>query len=199
MNGTQHAVLPGFADPVLDAQRVFRGVLMALSRPGTVHTLEAVPTPAPLNPASMAVCLALLDFETPLWLDPAARDGFGVSEHLRFHCGCPITEATADAAFALVCAGDLLPPLVRFRPGSDLAPEGSTTLIVQVQRLEEGSGWTLSGPGIRHTARLRVEGLPAGFPESWRVNQSQFPRGVDLILTCGNRVAGLPRTTRLEP
>jgi hypothetical protein len=91
---------PGFADPVHDAQAAFRSVLDAMSTPGRIVTLAAPPAvPAPLMPATVALCLTLIDYETPLWLDGPARaaDGF-----LRFHCGCPIVAAPADARFAVV-------------------------------------------------------------------------------------------------
>lgn len=192
------AILPGLQDPVLDAQRIFRSVLAAISRPGTVQELESVPTPVPLNPASMAVCLALLDYDTPLWLDPAARAGQGVREHLRFHCGCPLVEQPARAAFALVTDSSALPELEAFARGSDEYPERSTTLIVQVNGLESGGGWRLRGPGIPATARLGVQGLAESFPAQWRTNHAIHPRGVDLLLTCGNRIAALPRSVELE-
>lgn len=192
------AILPGLREPVLDAQRIFRGVLAAISRPGTVQVLESVPTPAPLNPASMAVCLALLDHDTPLWLDPAAAAGRGVPEHLRFHCGCPLAERPDRAAFALVTEPSALPGLEAFARGSDEYPERSTTLIVQVNGLESGDGWRLRGPGIPAMARLGVQGLAESFPARWRTNHALHPRGVDLLLTCGNRIAALPRSVELE-
>ena len=44
-------LLPGFADPVLDAQRVFRAVMEALARPGSLQPLSDLPdVPAPLTP-----------------------------------------------------------------------------------------------------------------------------------------------------
>src|SRR5260370_25126582 len=76
---------PGLADPVLDSQRIFRGVLDAMSHPGRIVAL-AVDDAAPgaLYPATEAVCLALVDFETPLWLDAAGRPA-AVTGLTRFH------------------------------------------------------------------------------------------------------------------
>jgi alpha-D-ribose 1-methylphosphonate 5-triphosphate synthase subunit PhnH len=61
------AVARGFADPVLDSQSVFRTVMMALARPGTIAELatgQLLP-PAPLTPELAAVALTLCDHETP--------------------------------------------------------------------------------------------------------------------------------------
>ena len=53
-------------------------------------------------------------------------------------------------------------------------------------------GATLTGPGIRDTARLT---LPEA--ETFRRNARLFPLGLDFFLTAGDRVAALPRTTRV--
>ena len=74
------APLPGLTDPVGDAQRIFRRVLDALAHPGRIVTLDA-PARRPagvLGRAAIGTALALLDFETAIWLDEAAGPvGFG--------------------------------------------------------------------------------------------------------------------------
>ena len=95
-------MLPGLADPVLDSQRIFRSVLEAVAHPGRVVALAGpAETPEPLHRAAAAVCLALVDMETPLWLDAVARTA-EVLDGLRFHCGCPIVEEPRSARFALI-------------------------------------------------------------------------------------------------
>ena len=70
---TSQPTLRGFADAVREAQAVFRTVMMALARPGTIGRIEARLTPpAPLTPELAAVALTLADHETPVWLDPRA-------------------------------------------------------------------------------------------------------------------------------
>lgn len=191
-------LLPGFSDPVIEAQRVFRAVLEAMARPGTIVDLPvALAPPAPLNPATAAVVLALADFETPLWLDAGAASE-PVAQYLRFHCGCPLTTQSRDAAFALITAPRTMPPLTAFNAGSDEYPDCSTTLILQVPTLTNGEAWQLSGPGIRDSVRLAPGGFPSGFRHWIADNHAQFPRGVDLIFTSGTTLAALPRSTVLE-
>jgi len=80
--------LPGFADPVSDAQSTFRAVLDAMARPGQVHHVGGgLTAPAPLDRATAAVLLTLVDNETPLWVDSAAADA---REWLAFHCGAAL-------------------------------------------------------------------------------------------------------------
>ena len=188
----------GLADPVRDSQRIFRRVLEAMSRPGRIVSVDDPGAGlAPLHAAARAVCLALVDFETPLWLDGAARRP-EVVEHLRFHCGCPIVDEPGRARFALVADPARMPDLDAFDAGTSEYPDRSATVIVQVSGLADGAGRRLTGPGIPEAAWLAVEGLPPSFWEGVRANQARFPRGVDLLLTSGPRLAALPRSTRVE-
>lgn len=189
-------LLPGFAEPVHDAQAAFRAALDALARPGRLQRLNRLAhAPAGLRPAAAALLLALADYETPLWLDAQAQPA---APFLRFHTGAPLCEAPADAAFAVVGADAQLPALREFALGSDAQPERSTTVIVEVAALREGGPWRLSGPGIEREHRLTVEGLRPDFIAEWNALRALFPRGVDLLLTCGETLCGLPRTTAIE-
>src|SRR5215470_5239748 len=139
---------PGLADPALDSQRIFRALLHAMAHPGRLTELVEIPAaPVPLSAAAAALCLALVDFETPLWLDGAAATP-DVSEYLRFHCGAPLTPAPRSARFALIADPRAMPALSAFDPGSDEFPDRSATLVIQVASLAPGEGQRLAGPGI---------------------------------------------------
>lgn len=176
----------GFADPALESQAVFRGALEALSRPGRIVECRR---------AATALALALLDQDTRLWVSPGAN---GEAASLRFHTGCALVDAAADAEFLLVGGAADLPELDSLACGTDETPHRSATVILRVASLAADSGWKLSGPGIRGAARLRVAGLGAAFLEQWARNGKRFPRGVDLFLCAGDRLCGLPRTTLVE-
>ncbi len=184
-------MLPGFADPVLDAQGCFRAALDALARPGRVCRVPAPPpAPVPLEPAAAALLLALCDAETGVCL----LDAEPAREWLRFHAGCP--DAPLGSARFVLAAG-AMPDLAALDPGTDEAPQDSATLILQVAALEEGAGMRLRGPGIAHEHGLLAAGLPPDFPARWAANRARFPRGVDLFLCCGHRLAGIPRGTEI--
>jgi len=191
------ALLPGFDDPVADAQAVFRATLQALSHPGRVIELAARSgVPRGLSPAMAAVLLTLADGDAPLWLPSGV--GADVARFLRFHCGCRIMGRPGMAVFAAVPAGFEPPALADCHPGDPAYPDRSATLILEVASLTDGEPLRLAGPGIRDAQILRVAGLPAGFPAQWQENHRRFPLGVDVLLTSGRRLCGLPRTCRME-
>jgi hypothetical protein len=45
---------------------------------------------------------------------------------------------------------------------------------------------------------IEARDAPAGFVRDWAMNRARFPRGVDVILCAGTRIAALPRTVRIE-
>lgn len=180
---------PGFADPVLDSQRTFRAVLQAMAEPGRRLPLDTgLEPPAPLRPPAAAVALALLDYDTPVWLD---GDVPAVGDWLRFHTGCPVVADPAGAAFAIALAG--WPALDALPAGTDAYPDRSATLIAQVDTLA-GDGLRLTGPGIDGAAGFGFAPMPTGFVAAWTANMRLFPRGIDLILCDDTGVAALPRT-----
>ena len=191
------SLLPGFDNPVDDAQAVFRATLEAFAHPGR---LELLPVgsghPEGLSPALTALLLTLADPDTPVWLPanaPAAARAF-----LRFHCGCTLVDAVADATFVCVPAGHAMPALADCAQGLPAYPDRSATLIVEVDSLHDGDALTLSGPGIESTQPLQVRGLPADFRQAWRANNARFPLGVDLLLASGEQFCAMTRTTRVE-
>ncbi|MBR0654995.1 phosphonate C-P lyase system protein PhnH [Plastoroseomonas arctica] len=187
------ALQPGFADPVLDAQASFRAVLEAMSRPGRIIAITTpAPAPAPLNTAAAAVLLTLADAETPVCSDA----GDAVAGWLGFHAGCPFTPAPDRARFVL--ATGAAPALTVLDAGTEEEPQTSATLIVQVEALAAGEGWRLTGPGIESEHRLRVYGLPEDFLSQWQAQRARFPRGVDVVLCAGDRLAALPRSVTIE-
>ncbi len=186
----------GFADPVLGAQATFRCLLEAIAHPGRIVIAPGgLPAhPAPLLAPAYAAALTLLDFETPLWVDPSLATP-AVIDSLRLHCGCPIVPQ-AKARFALLAGPGA--PLAAFDQGTPEYPDRSATLIWQVESLETGRGVRLTGPGIRTSTRLHVEGLAADFWAQWGMNHRQFPLGVDVMLVTENQLAALPRSIGVE-
>lgn len=189
----------GFADPVFNAQTVFRAVMDAMARPGTVQPLSAFARPpAPLTGTAGAIALALCDNDTPLWLDPTLQAAAAVKSWLGFHSGAPLANTPADAHFALISAPAEMMSLDGFSQGTQDYPDRSTTLILQVSDLVSGTPLLLAGPGIEATATIAPAQMPRHFVEQWKQNNQRFPRGVDLILAAPGGIACLPRTTRIK-
>ncbi len=152
--------------------------------------------PEPVHPAFGAVCLTLLDYETPFWTD--LPDQSPALAWLRFHCGAPRTGVTRDAWFVLITRFLSLSPLDRFHPGEEERPERGATVVVQVEDMGNERGARLSGPGIETEARLWVKGLPPLFWEERMSMARRFPLGLDFIFASRNDLTALPRSTRIE-
>ncbi len=179
----------GFADTPREAVMAFRACLSALARPGRIETVAGAMPPAPVSPAAGAVLLTLADGTTPVCL-AGAHDSAAVRDWITFHTGAPLV-GPAEAVFALG-TWDALQPLDRFPAGLPDYPDRSATLIVEMPALTS-SGARLTGPGIETQTYLSLPEVAA-----CRANRTLFPQGLDFFLTAGDRLAGLPRTTRVE-
>jgi alpha-D-ribose 1-methylphosphonate 5-triphosphate synthase subunit PhnH len=193
---------PGFDDPVLNSQLVFRSALQAMSLPGRLVELPNLAgVPRQGHSASALLLLALVDSDCTLWLSPSLA-GTDAQTWLRFHTGCRFVPEPGQASFLWLCVQDRWPHMSDMQAGTDEYPDQSATCIMETSSIQTGTGsraWSLSGPGIASPLSLTAEGLPADFAAQWAGNHVAFPRGVDVLLTTATHVLGLPRSTLLQP
>lgn len=188
---------PGFADPVLDSQRAFRTIMSAIAYPGRIVTIGGSACgPSPLSPATTAFCLTLADGQTPIWLDVGAR-GSEIPTYLQFHCGARIVDDPGAAQFAIIVDAVAAPRLHLFDAGEDEYPDRSATMCLQVASLTDGAETRWSGPGIEHAIFPRVT-VPDWFWSDWLANAAAYPKGIDVVFTCGDAAIALPRTVKVE-
>lgn len=194
---TETLIGAGFSDPVFQSQAAFRALLAALSEPGLPQSVGAgIAPPEGLQAATATALLTLTDYETPIWLPPALRDG-PAGAWLRFHCGATLVAEPRRAAFAVIDGAAPAPLLADFDPGNDQFPDRSTTIIVQCKALDGGEAVTLAGPGILGSCSVAPAGLRPGFWAEVAANNAAYPLGVDLLLSHADGVIGLPRSTQI--
>ncbi|MEM8612499.1 MAG: phosphonate C-P lyase system protein PhnH [Cyanobacteria bacterium P01_H01_bin.105] len=186
--------LPGFTDTVHDAQITFRALLNALARPGIIQTTVSPSHPAGLEPGCAAACLALLDLETVVWLQPGFTED--IRPWLVFHTGCRFTENPQSANFALIKDINSALKLSEFSWGTGEYPESSTSLLLQLSGLTGGENVILQGPGILDTIETDLP-LSSIFWQQWEAMAVEYPLGLDCWFFSQNQVVGLPRTAKL--
>ncbi|MFN4192198.1 MAG: phosphonate C-P lyase system protein PhnH [Tabrizicola sp.] len=186
---TVHALQGGFAEAPVQSARAFRQILEAMARPGTIRRVAGAQPPAPLSVAAGVTLLTLCDPTTGLHLAGAANCPM-VRDWVAFHIGAPLVAA--EAADFAVGSWEALQPVTRFRIGQPDYPDRSATLIVETDRLVN-HGPALTGPGIETATWVNLPETAA-----FRANRALFPLGFDCLFTAGDRIAGLPRSTRVE-
>jgi len=196
----RHALASGFVDPVTGSQRIFRQLLVAMSEPGRIVSVEPdVLAGQPPFPRAMAgVALTLFDSDTPVSLHPDSCTG-ARRDWLAFHCGVRMMTGDGTPSFVILPAAALAEiDLEGLDLGTDEAPDRSSTLVVETSELVVAGNLALTGPGIPGHRTLGVAGVEVAFWKRRAALAGIFPRGLDLIFCAPNAVACLPRTTRVE-
>jgi alpha-D-ribose 1-methylphosphonate 5-triphosphate synthase subunit PhnH len=172
---------------------VFRPLLQAMSRPGTIQRLPAAARARPL----LAVLGAISDREVSFHVtgadDPALRRELAWATGAR--------PASLEQADFVVCpAGESGGRLLRARRGTLEYPDAGATIVYAIRRCApEGGRAVLRGPGIRDTVRPGLEGLGAQELAQLREANREFPLGVDAIfLDPEGQLICIPRSTRIE-
>jgi alpha-D-ribose 1-methylphosphonate 5-triphosphate synthase subunit PhnH len=192
------ALTGGFDNPVFGAQAIFRAVMNAMARPGTIEPCNMDPqAPEPFSTAQGAIALTLCDHDTPVWLSPRLATA-SVKGWMAFHTGADMAQSMASAQFAFFDQGDAIPDFCGFAAGSQDYPDRSATLILALPALSGGPELVARGPGINGERTISPQGLPGDFEKRWASNHNLFPRGIDLILCSGTDIMCLPRSVRLQ-
>lgn len=195
-------------DSVHDTIGVYRILLQAMARPGTVGSIreqaDQLPLPASADRTGLAIALTLLDgtirFASRLKSEEALVTSIRGQTMSR-----PVDPAGADYVFA---DGDLGEAEIRtiagqLRRGTLPEPELGATLIVRVEELSEASidqaMWIAAGPGIKEKVGFDTAGLSTvWFAERERLN-AEYPLGIDLIAYDRHgHILALPRTTKIK-
>ncbi|MGJ8647239.1 MAG: phosphonate C-P lyase system protein PhnH [Marinomonas colpomeniae] len=209
---TTPTLITGFQNPTHDSQGVFRQLLKAMSEPGTLVSVTSPESIETLYASTFAVCQALMDQQTPLWLSPKL-DTKNIKHNLHFHTGAPVVEQSKDALFAVMDAEEtgLFQTVSQdffqsFFQGTDEYPETGCTLIIQVNSikivLSELSNLRLTGPGIEEEHLVSISDLAPPLLDylsnTTGERNASFPLGLDVIFIDQNQLVCLPRTTQVE-
>lgn len=183
------------------AQRVFRRLLQAMSRPGRVYALPPASDSGRWGPM-LTLLESLLDQEVSFAVvgDGGPEDLQSlIAERTRGRVATP-----RETDFLIVAAGDSGGETLRARRGTLQYPDDSATVIYRVQSLLFTEGdeprVTLKGPGIRDEIRLgEIRGLAPAEMGYLREANAEFPLGVDAVfIDDAGRILCIPRSTHIR-
>ena len=104
-----------------------------------------------------------------------------------FHTNAPLVSQPEQATFAVTDEAISSEQLNALSTGTAVAPEAGATLILQVASLSGGRMLRLTGAGIAEE-RMIAPQLPECILHELTERPHPFPLGIDLILTCGERL-----------
>ncbi|MFD1136255.1 phosphonate C-P lyase system protein PhnH [Paenibacillus urinalis] len=188
---------------VHDIQQVYRRVVDALSRPGTIQDLSDAARKldhrADCYGVTLVLARMLLDTEVTFKVIGDNEDE--LTQHisrLTYAKRAEVHEADYIFVTHTAVPGSLSEALKLARIGEMNDPHLSATLIAELPNVVGGERRLLRGPGIDQYTMCEMQ--TTGDWEAVRAERNaEFPLGVDMIFADGShRVLALPRTTQME-
>lgn len=190
-------------DVVHDIQTVYRKLVTATSRPGTLVALdrEARTLDVQMECLSSTILLArtVLDPEVSFKVISKAEEA--VSRMInQLTYSKPVDLPEADFIFILHDASEeqMKEALNKAKVGNLLNPHESAMIILEVPDVTKGDSMILSGPGIQDESFLSLPNVSAWLAARNEKNM-EFPLGIDMyFVDQQDRLIALPRTTQIR-
>ncbi|MFK9116539.1 phosphonate C-P lyase system protein PhnH [Peribacillus castrilensis] len=190
-------------DVVHDIQTVYRKLVTATSRPGTLVALdrEARTLDVQIECLSSTILLArtVLDPEVSFKVISKAEEA--VSRMInQLTYSKPVDLPEADFIFILHDASEeqMKEALNKAKVGNLLNPHESAMIILEVPDVTKGDSMILSGPGIQDESFLSLPNVSAWLAARNEKNM-EFPLGIDMyFVDQQDRLIALPRTTQIS-
>lgn len=190
-------------DVVHDIQTVYRKLVTATSRPGTLVVLdrEARTLDVQMECLSSTILLArtVLDPEVSFKVISKAEEA--VSRMInQLTYSKPVDLPEADFIFILHDASEeqMKEALDKAKVGNLLNPHESAMIILEVPDVTKGDSMILSGPGIQDESFLSLPNVSAWLAARNEKNM-EFPLGIDMyFVDQKDRLIALPRTTQIR-
>ena len=186
----------GFDNDVIESQRCFKKTMKAMSEPGHLVTLDGLKTTDDISPATFNLALTLIDQDISVWVSPELSTTTFI-DNLRFYCGCKIVSSPLEADFVFIRL-TAWKDLEGLKQGTEEYPDRFPTLIIESNGLAAEGNIELSGPGIKDVREVGIKDITPQQIKLFQRNQQRFPMGYDFLLTDGEQLMALPRTTQLK-
>jgi alpha-D-ribose 1-methylphosphonate 5-triphosphate synthase subunit PhnH len=190
-------------DVVHDIQTVYRKLVTATSRPGTLVVLEreAKTLDVQMECLSSTILLALTVLDPEVTFNVIAKDEEAVSRMInQLTYSKPVDLPEADFIFILHDASEeqMKEALTKAKVGNLLNPHESAMIILEVPDVTKGDPMILSGPGIQEESFLSLPNVSAWLGARNEKN-IEFPLGIDMyFVDQQDRLIALPRTTQIR-
>ncbi|PAK39082.1 phosphonate C-P lyase system protein PhnH [Peribacillus simplex] len=190
-------------DIVHDIQTVYRKLVTATSRPGTLVVLdrEARTLDVQMECLSSTILLArtVLDPEVSFKVISKAEEA--VSRMInQLTYSKPVDLPEADFIFILHDASEeqMKEALNKAKVGNLLNPHESAMVILEVPDVTKGDSMILTGPGIQDESFLSLPNVSVWLAARNEKNM-EFPLGIDMyFVDQQDRLIALPRTTQIR-
>ncbi|MFJ8068176.1 phosphonate C-P lyase system protein PhnH [Peribacillus sp. NPDC096447] len=190
-------------DVVHDIQTVYRKLVTATSRPGTLVVLEreAKTLDVQMECLSSTILLALTVLDPEVTFNVIAKEEEAVSRMInQLTYSKPVDLPEADFIFILHDASDeqMKEALTKAKVGNLLNPHESAMIILEVPDVTKGDFMILSGPGIQEESFISLPNVSAWLGVRNEKN-IEFPLGIDMyFVDQQDRLIALPRTTQIK-
>ncbi|MGW8424243.1 phosphonate C-P lyase system protein PhnH [Peribacillus simplex] len=190
-------------DVVHDIQTVYRKLVTATSRPGTLVVLEreAKTLDVQMECLSSTILFARTVLDPEVTFKVIAKEGEAVSRMInQLTYSKPVDLPEADFIFILHDASEeqMREAINKAKVGNLFNPHESAMIILEVPDVTKGDSMILSGPGIQEESFISLPNVSAWLGVRNEKN-IEFPLGIDMyFVDQQDRLIALPRTTQIK-